>query len=83
MSALAKLDALALLRPDAMPLFSDLSLTIGPARYGLVGRNGCGKSSLLRLLAGEPLAAAMTLWGFAATFALGAVGTGLALLPYD
>lgn len=35
------------------------------------------------LLAGEPLAAAMTLWGFAATFALGAVGTGLALLPYD
>jgi ATPase subunit of ABC transporter with duplicated ATPase domains len=57
MSALAKLDALALLRPDAMPLFSDLSLTIGPARYGLVGRNGCGKSSLLRLLAGEPVPA--------------------------
>jgi hypothetical protein len=38
MSALAKLDALALLRPDATPLFSDLSLTIGPARYGLLGR---------------------------------------------
>lgn len=57
MSALAKLDALALLRPDATPLFSDLSLTIGPARYGLVGRNGCGKSSLLRLLAGEPVLA--------------------------
>ena len=31
----------------------------------------------------EPLAAAMVLWGFAAIFAVGAVGTGLALLPYD
>lgn len=31
----------------------------------------------------EPLAAAMMLWGFAATFAVGAVGTGLALLPYE
>lgn len=31
----------------------------------------------------EPLAAALVLWGFAATFAIGAVGTGLALLPYD
>lgn len=31
----------------------------------------------------EPLAAAMMLWGFAATFAAGAVGTGLALLPYE
>lgn len=31
----------------------------------------------------EPLAAATMLWGFAATFAVSAVGTGLALLPYE
>jgi len=31
----------------------------------------------------EPLAAAMMLWGFAATLAAGAVGSGLALLPYE
>jgi hypothetical protein len=31
----------------------------------------------------EPLTAAMVLWGFAATFAVGAVGTGLGMLPYD
>jgi len=37
----------------------------------------------LDFLANEPLAAAMMMWGFAATFAVGAVGTGLALLPYE
>ncbi|PWJ20341.1 ABC-F family ATP-binding cassette domain-containing protein [Jannaschia seohaensis] len=58
MSVLAKLDALSLLRLDGAPLFSGLSLIIGPARYGLVGRNGSGKSSLLRLLAGEAAPAA-------------------------
>lgn len=35
------------------------------------------------LIGGQPLAAAMTLWAFAASFAMGAVGTGLALLPYE
>lgn len=34
------------------------------------------------LFAREPLAAAMLLWGFGASFGMGAVGTGLALLPY-
>lgn len=37
----------------------------------------------LDVVLGEPLAAAMMLWGFAATFAVGAVGAGLALLPYE
>lgn len=35
------------------------------------------------LSAGEPLAAAMVLWSFAASFAMGAIGTALALLPYQ
>lgn len=34
-------------------LFDDLTLTFGPGRTGLVGRNGTGKSTLLRLIAGE------------------------------
>ena len=34
-------------------LFEDLSLTLAPGHiYGLLGRNGAGKSSLLRLMAG-------------------------------
>ncbi|MBY5987512.1 ABC-F family ATP-binding cassette domain-containing protein [Roseovarius atlanticus] len=39
--------------PDGTPLFSDLNLTFGPERIGLVGRNGTGKSTLLRLIAGH------------------------------
>lgn len=34
------------------PLFTDLSLTVHEARVGLLGFNGSGKSSLLRLLNG-------------------------------
>lgn len=33
------------------------------------------------LLVREPLAAGMMLWGFAASFGMGALGTGLAMLP--
>ncbi|WP_375691376.1 ABC-F family ATP-binding cassette domain-containing protein [Pseudooceanicola sp. LIPI14-2-Ac024] len=39
--------------PDGTPLFSDLDLTFGAERCGLVGRNGTGKTTLLRLIAGE------------------------------
>ncbi len=38
--------------PDGRPLFSDLDLTFGPERTGLVGRNGVGKSTLLKIIAG-------------------------------
>ena len=35
------------------------------------------------LLFREPVAAALLLWGFAASFGMGAIGTALALLPHD
>ena len=38
---------------DGRPLLSDLDLSFGPQRTGLVGRNGVGKSTLLKLIAGE------------------------------
>jgi ATPase subunit of ABC transporter with duplicated ATPase domains len=39
--------------PDGRPVFADLSFALPPGVSGLVGRNGIGKSTLLRLLAGE------------------------------
>jgi ATPase subunit of ABC transporter with duplicated ATPase domains len=39
--------------PSNHTLLDDLNLTLGPGRTGLVGRNGTGKSTLLRLIAGE------------------------------
>jgi len=51
--------------PDGQTLFSDLNLTFGPGRTGLVGRNGVGKTTLLRLIAGElaPGAGTVTVTG--------------------
>ena len=53
MSALLTLDRLSLAAPDGRLLFSDLTLSIGHERVGLVGRNGAGKSTLLHAVAGE------------------------------
>jgi ATPase subunit of ABC transporter with duplicated ATPase domains len=39
--------------PDGSPVLDSLDLAFGPGRTGLVGRNGGGKSTLLRLIAGE------------------------------
>src|SRR5438067_4619671 len=39
--------------PDGRSLFSHLDLAFGPERTGLVGRNGVGKTTLLKLIAGE------------------------------
>ncbi|MFC7340356.1 ABC-F family ATP-binding cassette domain-containing protein [Saccharopolyspora griseoalba] len=44
---------LSLTWPDGTPLLTDLTASFPPGRTGLVGANGSGKSSLLRLLAGE------------------------------
>ena len=38
----------------AKPLFSDVSVKFGGGnRYGLIGANGCGKSTFMKILAGE------------------------------
>lgn len=39
--------------PDDRPILTDLDLSFGAERAGLVGRNGVGKSTLLRLIAGQ------------------------------
>ncbi len=39
--------------PDGRPLFSNLDLSFGAERTGLVGRNGVGKTTLLKLVSGE------------------------------
>ena len=39
--------------PDGTPVFDGLTFAVGPGRSGLVGRNGTGKSTLLRLIAGH------------------------------
>ncbi|RUO29247.1 ABC transporter ATP-binding protein [Aliidiomarina sedimenti] len=38
---------------DGSVAFSDINFTLSPGFHALVGRNGCGKSSLLRVLAGD------------------------------
>ena len=39
--------------PNQQPLFKQLSLAFGCEKSGIVGRNGVGKSSLLKLIIGE------------------------------
>ncbi len=41
--------------PDGRNVFSNLDLRVGQERMGLVGKNGVGKSTLLRLISGEIL----------------------------
>ncbi|MFG1430965.1 ATP-binding cassette domain-containing protein, partial [Xanthobacter sp. V2C-8] len=53
MPASVSLSSLSWSTPDGTPLFTDLNLTFGPERTGIVGRNGSGKNTLLRLISGD------------------------------
>ncbi len=53
MSASINVSNLSCATPDGRELFSDLDLTFGPERIGLVGRNGVGKTTLLHIIAGD------------------------------
>ncbi|MFI4936046.1 MAG: ATP-binding cassette domain-containing protein [Caulobacterales bacterium] len=65
MSPLITLDGLSFVSPDGRTLFENLTLAFGRERTGLVGRNGVGKTSLLRLILGEaaPTAGAVSVVG--------------------
>ncbi|QCI64040.1 ABC-F family ATP-binding cassette domain-containing protein [Phreatobacter stygius] len=52
MSALLTLRNLSYSTPDGRELFQGLNLSLGRERYGLIGRNGVGKSTLMTLMAG-------------------------------
>ena len=53
MLASVTLKHLSYATPDNQPLFTARELAFGPQRTGLIGRNGTGKSTLLKLIAGE------------------------------
>lgn len=65
MPPILTLDGLSYSTPDGRSLFDNLTLAFGAERTGLVGRNGVGKSTLLRIVLGElpPAAGAVTLRG--------------------
>jgi ATPase subunit of ABC transporter with duplicated ATPase domains len=65
MPSLITLDGLSYSTPDGRSLFENLTLALGAERTGLVGRNGVGKSTLVRVILGEltPAAGAVTVRG--------------------
>lgn len=65
MSASIAIAGLSWATPDGRTLFQDIDLSLGPERVGLVGRNGVGKTTLLRLITGDlqPLAGTVTCHG--------------------
>ena len=65
MPSFATLDGLSYRTPEGRSLFENLTVAFGAERTGLVGRNGVGKTTLLRLVLGElsPVAGSMTVRG--------------------
>ena len=65
MSASITLSSLTYALPDGRVLFSDLNFSFNQERTGIAGRNGIGKTTLLRLIAGElaPSAGRVTISG--------------------
>jgi ATPase subunit of ABC transporter with duplicated ATPase domains len=47
------LDSLSFRAPDGRTLLNNVTLAFGAERTGLVGANGCGKTTLLRLILGD------------------------------
>lgn len=52
-TSLVELHGLTVDTEEGRPLFKGLSLSLGRERVAVVGRNGVGKTTLLRILAGE------------------------------
>ncbi len=52
-------------RPDGDPLFSNLNLRFASQRTGLIGRNGTGKTTLLKLISGalKPVSGSVSVQG--------------------
>lgn len=55
MPATISLSAITWVTPDGRALFSNLDLSFDAVRTGLVGRNGVGKTTLLKLISGDLL----------------------------
>lgn len=69
MSASITLSSLTFSLPDGRVLFSDLNFSFNQERVGIVGRNGIGKSTLLKLVSGAllPGAGSVTVSGTSAS----------------
>ncbi|SDH57303.1 ABC-F family ATP-binding cassette domain-containing protein [Agrococcus jejuensis] len=69
MSSTIQLTHVSVVWPDGTVALDDVSGTFGPGATGLVGRNGTGKTTLLRLIAGDldPTIGTITRSGAAAT----------------
>ncbi|KQY23729.1 ABC-F family ATP-binding cassette domain-containing protein [Rhizobium sp. Root482] len=63
--SLIVLSGLSWLKPDGDPVFEGLDLSFRPERTGLVGRNGVGKTTLLKIISGllSPSAGSITVEG--------------------
>lgn len=59
------LSGLSCIKPDGQPLFNDIDFNFTAERTGLVGRNGVGKTTLMRVISGgeTPLKGRVTVAG--------------------